>query len=521
MLCSNVLHEGLTFIFALRMLVKVKCKGEQKYIKISDPTLEVFLNQVFVKFHIGPKDQAGLKVYDESGTEIDDDVFEDVVKDPNCGVLKLKPAEDDGECKMFSQYEQSMAYWAIYGKVFFFTCSLQVIENILQKKPGGDRIIKEYGRTKALTDSSRRQMVNIVVAEMTETHGTTPSRTIREMYAKGIVSLFPNLKDPFSEKGYEHFYDPDSGSGYLAWRIKTIQRKSSEERRSPAHNECNRGPASERDVPEPELSEEQLREAISFMKHASDEEAVRMKMKQTFSSRQKMVHDAQQSPHVLATFPRFADVKGLIEQDFVSLFGEETSAKLLERWPTLFKEKTIRQSKGLSASSIELQELIQAADSPLSGNEDLYGWDSDLSSILLLLHLLPPSAQGRKKPGKMSATQAMGNLVVFRKVRRNSIQGHLDSIVQTRQPYLLAVGTSRRSVHEFFIIVDKMAIPCKATSSLGAFDELFKAHFVFGTEYCESLRNMYTFIQTTIYNIDVGHIRENPRVIELRARFLQ
>ena len=48
----------------------------------------------------------------------------------------------------------------------------------------------------------------------------------------------------------------------------------------------------------------------------------------------------------------------------------------------------------------------------------MLGWDSDLSSILLLLHLLPPSAQGRKKPGKMSATQAMGNIVVFRKVRQ-------------------------------------------------------------------------------------------------------
>lgn len=91
-----------------------------------------------------------------------------------------------------------------------------------------------------------------------------------------------------------------------------IQRKSSEERASQAHNECNGGPTSERDVREPELNEEQLREAISFMKHGSDEETVRLKMKQTFSARQKMVHDAEQSPHVLATFSRFADVKGLV-----------------------------------------------------------------------------------------------------------------------------------------------------------------------------------------------------------------
>ena len=44
------------------------------------------------------------------------------------------------------------------------------------------------------------------------------------------------------------------------------------------------------------------------------------------------------------------------------------------------------------------------------------GWDSDLSSIILLLHLIPPSAQGRKRPGKVSATQAEKHLVVFMKV---------------------------------------------------------------------------------------------------------
>lgn len=44
------------------------------------------------------------------------------------------------------------------------------------------------------------------------------------------------------------------------------------------------------------------------------------------------------------------------------------------------------------------------------------GWDSDLSSILLLLHPIPPSAQGRKRPGKVSAAQAERHVVVFKKV---------------------------------------------------------------------------------------------------------
>lgn len=43
------------------------------------------------------------------------------------------------------------------------------------------------------------------------------------------------------------------------------------------------------------------------------------------------------------------------------------------------------------------------------------GWDSDLSSIILLLHLIPPSAQGQKRPDKVSAAQAEKHLVLFKK----------------------------------------------------------------------------------------------------------
>ena len=45
------------------------------------------------------------------------------------------------------------------------------------------------------------------------------------------------------------------------------------------------------------------------------------------------------------------------------------------------------------------------------------------------------------------------------------------------------------------------------------FDELFKSHFVFGTSYNKVLHNMQTFIQTTIYEIDVRQVKETPRVL--------
>ncbi|KAI3367654.1 hypothetical protein L3Q82_026496 [Scortum barcoo] len=386
-------------------------------------------------------------------------------------------------------------------------------------------------------------MVNILAADMTEIHG--------EMYACGIVALFPYLMDPYSKNGYEHFYDRESGSGYLAWRLKIIQRKSviSEGRRSPCQLTSG-GPKARREAlfsPEVALSEEQCREAMSFMKHSTDEAAIKQKMKLTFEFRCKMVLDGEKSSEVLTEFPRFKDIRGLIEQDFILLFGEEIAAKFLERWPTTFKQKVIQQSKALPTSS-DLEELIHCAEAP-SYEEEMdddtlaSGWDSDLSSILLLLHLIPPSAQGRKRPGKVSsASQAEKRLVVFKKVLKRLehfafclcnnlkcemgaistilIYGFHHSIKSATQPYLLAVGMKRSTVHEFFIVLDKQVIPCKSTTSLAAFDELFKAHFVFGTMYSQMLHNMYTFIQTTVYNIDVGKVQESPRVAEMRARML-
>ena len=43
----------------------------------------------FAKFGV-PAVTEGVKVLDSTGTELDDDVFEDVVKDPSVGVLAIK-----------------------------------------------------------------------------------------------------------------------------------------------------------------------------------------------------------------------------------------------------------------------------------------------------------------------------------------------------------------------------------------------------------------------------------------------
>ncbi|KAG5283594.1 hypothetical protein AALO_G00043820 [Alosa alosa] len=64
------------------------------------------------------------------------------------------------------------------------------------------------------------------------------------------------------------------------------------------------------------------------------------------------------------------------------------------------KTKGHAQSRGLTQTG-ELQDLVQNA----VATEIEEGWDSDMSSILLLVHLLPPSSQGRKRPEKISAME--------------------------------------------------------------------------------------------------------------------
>ncbi|KAJ8362035.1 hypothetical protein AAFF_G00400220 [Aldrovandia affinis] len=481
------------------MLLKAKLGDVQRFVRVAEPAnLTEFLDAAFARFGV-PAVTEGVKVVDSSGTELDEDVFEEIVKDASYGVLTIK-YDTELECGFMGASPE-------------------------QSKPSSLDTSDSHDTDIVDSPPRKRQRLDA------EAKHYITTQTLRETYARGIVSLFPYLSDPHSKNGYEHYYDGESGTGYLAWRIKTIQRCSAKDRRTlfeasaagASGEGMSGGPTVRRQcqfVPETALSEDECKEAISLMKHSADEDIVKNKMKLTFDYRRNMILDPQQSCNILFEFPRFKDVKGLVEQDFVLMFGEGVSGKLLEKWPTAYKKKIIQECRKLPSTS-ELEELLLTADPPEDSTErDAdFGWDSDLSSVFLLLHLIPPSAQGRRKPGKVSASQAEKHLVVFKK-SGTSIQEHLDAITTSSQPYLLAVGARKNAVHQFFIVLDKNAIPCRSTSCLGAFDELFKAHFVFGTSYNPMLRNMYTFIQTTVYNIDVGKVKESPRVAEVRVRLL-
>ncbi|KAL2086413.1 hypothetical protein ACEWY4_017472 [Coilia grayii] len=423
-----------------------------------------------------------------------------------------------------------------------------MVQRALRAKLGGDRIIQEYNKMKCLSDRSRRKMVNILVADMMENQGRHPPASVRESYALGIVTLFPLLKDLNSKNGYEHYFDPNSGSGYLAWRLKTVQRNSSSRvrrslssyRKTPTSLPANRkgppaslptyqdGPRIHRAVHSapPPISPFECQEAMNLMRRSMDTAVIKENMRATFRYRQEMVHNPATTMttttvtamssvvnSVLEVFPRFLDTPGLISQDFAMLFGEEVSARFLSQWRTFYKPRIIADGKRLPHGS-HMDRLLASLNQPSDSSDD---WDSDLATILLLLHLLPPTSQG-KRHKKISASEAGDHLVKFLRTGQ-SLEGFLEE-TQSRTPFLLCIGERKSSIQRYFVVIEQKAIPCEANTAIGAFDELFKAHFVLGRSYDEPLCSFFTFLQTTVYGIDVGSARESPRVREIRARLL-
>ncbi|XP_076153829.1 uncharacterized protein LOC143137422 isoform X2 [Alosa pseudoharengus] len=547
--------------FLQKMLARVEYRGVQKYIKVPQNYENFdflqFLQTVTDIFSLQAEslNEGLLSLTDTSGTEVDADIFDELIKS---GIQNFKigycqyPVSDLEVCLVADETQSSVlpgpsvspvslpaspvstsdrsaspASSASTASTVILSSTKnrkrglgdldrdearQKIEAILRSNPKGEEIFKEYYKKKTLSDATRRQMINILIAEMTESYGRIPPTSVRTTYALGIVTLFPYLQDPYSKNGYEHYYDPDANTGYLAWRLKTVQRNSFDGSHRRSRPDLQDSPTTYREslLTSQQLFGEECREALSVIRYSTDHSVVKERMRATFEYRQKLVHDQDATSTVLDVFPRFLDVPGLIDQDFSMMFGEEISGKFLAKWPSFFMQKVITECQSLP-SNMHVEDLLAAFDSDA---ENDFGWDSHMSALLLLLHLLPPTSRGHKKTAKISSAQAANHL------EGASLTTFLEK-VDARQPFLLCIGEQKKRIQRFFIVVDQKPIPSNAQTTVAAFDELFKAHYVFSLSYDEVLTSFYTFIQTAVYNIDIGKAKESPRVKELRARLLQ
>ncbi|KAK1905350.1 UPF0597 protein [Dissostichus eleginoides] len=178
---------------------------------------------------------------------------------------------------------------------------------------GFDRVVSTDRVTHVFFCSVRKQPS--CVASTTDCMQRIPQRLTKEKYALGIVTLFPSLQDPHGKTGYEHFYDGQKGGGFLAWRLKSVQRATRLPVRSKhSRIEENGGPMLRREIGhcDDHPDEQRFQELISVMNHTNDREVIMKKMRDTLEYRQRLVHDPDRSSTVLSVFPRLLDTKGLV-----------------------------------------------------------------------------------------------------------------------------------------------------------------------------------------------------------------
>lgn len=96
--------------------------------------------------------------------------------------------------------------------------------------------------------------------------------------------------------------------------MKTVQRKSRTSSTSLSRVELKGGPTLSRTsgAIDDQRMRDECMEAVSLLHHTTDRDLVFQKMRETFHYRQQILHDPQHSADVLQMFPRFLDVKGLV-----------------------------------------------------------------------------------------------------------------------------------------------------------------------------------------------------------------
>ncbi len=108
------------------------------------------------------------------------------------------------------------------------------------------------------------------------------------------------------------------GNRVHLWRLKTLLRKYPKRVRLEMTE--SGGPNRRRRIDDvQQLEGDACREAIYFLIHTADEAEVMQNMKETFKHRQELVHNPQRSADVLDVFPRYLDVKGLVNKTFILL----------------------------------------------------------------------------------------------------------------------------------------------------------------------------------------------------------
>ncbi|KAK7904815.1 hypothetical protein WMY93_017422 [Mugilogobius chulae] len=254
--------------------------------------LPAFFQEVTDKFslHEQLERRGELCLTDETGTEVDADIFDELLKSGvkefrvNCQYpvtdLHIDIVNDSCDSSVVQLSQPATPSSSQHSPTSPAPSLLESLSS--PSSNGSDSVI--------MVSTTKKKKAAHAEMDRVDALQTAPPRCVRTSYARGIVALFPYLEDPFSKNGFEHFYDPAGNTGYLAWRLKTVQRNSSETRQKSPTTQLLSSPTAQRQslLSVEQLDGEECQEAISVITHSTDDSLIKAKMKETFEYRQKL-----------------------------------------------------------------------------------------------------------------------------------------------------------------------------------------------------------------------------------------
>lgn len=120
----------------------------------------------------------------------------------------------------------------------------------------------------------------------------------------------------------ELFYNPKDRSGYLTWRLRTVNRiidsynipKKAKIQAQKIVLLASSSPENPR-IPDSQINENQEKEIVEWLKNASPTTqlaGIEIRMRQSLKYRRTIILDPKLSKNILIEFPRFLDTPGLV-----------------------------------------------------------------------------------------------------------------------------------------------------------------------------------------------------------------
>ncbi|XP_041938350.1 uncharacterized protein LOC121699878 [Alosa sapidissima] len=349
----------------------------------------------------------------------------------------------------------------------------------------GRMIQHDLDNTGLVTTKERRQLVRLLVSNLMETYGETPTADTKKVLASSLVQAFPSLRDS-SESGSDIWFARGRkclpATGFLEERLRNIRKRMRSSQRPVRVEECPCPTL----LPASSISQERAESMVEWLKLNSEpHNRVEDFMQATAIYRAEWVRKNTSSTiaEVLHEFPRLMS-PGMIAQDF-KILHKDAALKLAETWQLSFANKVLRLAQREGKLAVDVDSLTQESKAYIS--------------LRLLPSLMPlPVYRVNKKTTKTALAEAMMAFIDVKPVGTNMVE-YLQEVEGARPyPYVLVLGGGEVFYQVFVILIGQaMEFP----TVLEAVDICFKCFYIFDVSFTKQCSPAWEFLQEAVYGL--------------------